>query len=126
MIDDDVDGILGASRINNAAVGVTGMLVYNGKRFLQTLEGNAEDVSSVYNRISTDRRHHGMVILSTSDIKERRFGEWAMAGLRVDGDSESAELIRQVEALTAGITDRDVQAHFRSFAAVRPALRSAA
>jgi hypothetical protein len=126
MIDDDIQRILRVSRVNNAPLGVTGMLLYNGKRFLQTLEGKAEDVSAIYRRIEADSRHHGLVLLSSSDIGERTFATWAMAGLRVEGDSDSEELVRQVEALTAGIPDRAVRAHFRSFAAVRPVLRSAA
>jgi hypothetical protein len=34
-----VNDILKASRNNNASVGVTGLLLYNGRRFLQVLEG---------------------------------------------------------------------------------------
>lgn len=122
MAEAEVERILRASRINNAAIDVTGLLVYNGKRFLQTLEGKAENVSTAYRRITADRRHHALVLLSCSDITDRVFGCWAMAAVRVEGDTDSTELVQQVEALTDGITDPGVRAHFRSFAAVQPPL----
>ena len=74
----ELDGILIKSRRNNRAVGVTGLLVSGGRRFLQTLEGPDHAVEQVFRRIEQDARHFAVVILSRAAIAERSFGEWAM------------------------------------------------
>ncbi len=55
------------------------MLLFNGKRFLQVLEGPADAVAATYNRISQDPRHRGQVVLSRKSVSQREFGEWSMA-----------------------------------------------
>ena len=55
----ELDGVLLTARRNNAAVGVTGMLVVGGRRFLQALEGPDAAVDAVFARIAQDPRHYG-------------------------------------------------------------------
>jgi hypothetical protein len=42
--DADIEAILGVSRVNNARDGITGLLVHDGVRFLQALEGDHQRV----------------------------------------------------------------------------------
>jgi hypothetical protein len=74
-----VGNILTASRRNNDAAGVTGLLYTDGQRFLQVLEGEAETVEVTFQRIRRDSRHHAVVVLSDRQIGEREFGAWSMA-----------------------------------------------
>ncbi len=50
----ELEGILRISRRNNAAVGVTGLLIVGGRRFLQALEGPADAVVQTYDRIKAE------------------------------------------------------------------------
>ena len=115
-----IDDILAASRRNNGANGVTGLLLYDGYRFLQALEGDAALVSTTFDRIKTDPRHRAMVMLSSRDVAERAFGEWSMAAQRV-AIASGATVPDLVDRLTADVTDPSTRELFRSFARVRKA-----
>ncbi|MET0371432.1 MAG: BLUF domain-containing protein [Sphingobium sp.] len=71
--------IVQTSRINNRRADVTGLLLFNSRRFLQVLEGPEAAVKQTFERICADDRHHGVVTLRTRDLSMREFGEWAMA-----------------------------------------------
>ena len=70
--------IVGKSRSNNPSRGVTGVLCYSGRIFLQVLEGGRFEINALYNKISTDNRHHDVMLLSYEEIEERRFSHWSM------------------------------------------------
>ncbi|MCU6453510.1 BLUF domain-containing protein [Sphingomonas sp. A2-49] len=107
--------ILSASRRNNARARVTGLLFFDGKRFLQALEGDDAAVDAAFARIQRDERHHALVVLSNRTIAAREFGEWAMA-YGAPGEDQAAALAR----LTAN-ADPAVRATFEGFAKVRRA-----
>lgn len=73
-----VDEILTASRRNNAAAGITGMLLFCGDNFLQVLEGDAAAVDATFERIGRDRRHRKVDVLLRQPAAARLFGEWSM------------------------------------------------
>ena len=66
-------------RPKNAALGVTGMLLYKGGNLIQALEGEADAVQGLYETIRLDPRHHGVIKLTQHAIAERQFGDWSMA-----------------------------------------------
>lgn len=70
--------ILKKSKVNNADIGVTGVLCFSAGIFLQVLEGGRSPVSALYNRIANDPRHHDVVLLSYEEVDERRFAGWSM------------------------------------------------
>jgi hypothetical protein len=70
--------ILKKSKVNNADIGVTGVLCFSAGIFLQVLEGGRSQVSALYNRIANDPRHHDVVLLSYEEVDERRFAGWSM------------------------------------------------
>jgi hypothetical protein len=74
----DIAQILETSRINNAAVGVTGALMFNAGYFAQVLEGPQEAVEATFERIQQDQRH-GDVSLMSFEPAERTFADWSMA-----------------------------------------------
>ncbi|CAN5128097.1 hypothetical protein BH10PSE12_BH10PSE12_12170 [soil metagenome] len=91
----DCRAILDEARNGNARLNITGLLLFNSKRFVQVLEGAEGDVRAIYARIEADRRHHGLVVVGESSLEEREFGQWAMAF----DDGESGTLSEQVETL---------------------------
>jgi hypothetical protein len=78
---DLVDSILASSTRNNAANGVTGVLIATRTHFLQVLEGGFEALNETFERISSDTRHDNIQLISFAEIEERRFSEWAMHGI---------------------------------------------
>lgn len=77
--------ILTASRRNNASDAITGLLMFNGKRFMQVLEGPPEAVQATFARICGDRRHRAPVLLSQTAVSHREFGDWSMGYRAVEG-----------------------------------------
>ena len=75
----EIDQILASGRLNNKKVGVTGLLCFNRKYFLQCLEGGRTEFNKIYHAILNDRRHHNIVLLSYDEIVEREFAHWSMA-----------------------------------------------
>lgn len=112
----ELQRILVASRRNNGRDGITGFLFFDGLRFLQALEGDAEKVTAAVARIKADPRHCGVVILSRREVDAREFGDWSMES-RGAPTREDAMLAR-VADLTANAAPA-VQATFNSFAQVR-------
>ena len=71
-------GILRVARRNNAERGITGALIVRSDLYLQWLEGPADALARLYDRIQTDDRHLEVRQLDGGDLPERRFGDWAM------------------------------------------------
>jgi hypothetical protein len=114
----DPVAILSQSRRNNARARVTGLLFFDGKRFLQALEGDDAAVDATFARIQQDDRHHALVVLSSREIERREFGEWAMAF--DEPGAATGDALARIEKLTAG-ADPVVRATFEGFAKVRRA-----
>jgi hypothetical protein len=70
--------LLKTSHGNNAALGITGMLLYKDGNFMQVLEGDEAVVRSLYAAIERDPRHRGALVLTQGPLAERQFEEWSM------------------------------------------------
>lgn len=79
---------------NNARLGLTGLLHYNGDHFIQVLEGGRAEVSSLYHRIARDPRHVNIILLSAGDVRERFFPTWSM-GLHEGMDDKTRDIFRR-------------------------------
>ena len=115
-----IDEILAASRRNNHADGITGLLLYDGYRFLQALEGDAHRVQRAFDRIKADPRHRAVVMLSSYEVIARSFGDWSMASQRV-GIASGNTVAELVDSLTDEVADANMKALFRGFARLRHA-----
>lgn len=74
-----VKNILAASELNNVANSVTGLLIFDGHRYIQILEGEMENVDRLYDVISKDSRHQQLELLHKGGITSRSFENWRMA-----------------------------------------------
>lgn len=84
-----LEQLLTECRRNNATADVTGMLLYRSGRFIQVLEGVADAVRGLAERIRRDPRHHDMRVLLEERVSQRRFPDWTMGyrALREGGDA---------------------------------------
>jgi hypothetical protein len=78
--------ILLQAQKHNPAEGITGVLCQGQGFFFQVLEGERGRVNALYRRICADRRHHDVTLLHYEEIKERQFGQWAMALIHLSVD----------------------------------------
>ena len=81
-----IASILESCQRNNAERAVTGLLLYNGRNFLQLLEGDVADLSWVLNRIEADSRHNGVSIIEDLAVEERACPDWLMRHIRIADD----------------------------------------
>lgn len=74
-----------AARFNRNA-GVTGVLLFDGERFLQYLEGPEDGLSVAYSRVLGASSHNGIVELQRGRVGQRRLPFWPMKWLPVEPD----------------------------------------
>lgn len=75
---EDVEAILESSSRNNPERGITGFLVYNGRNFLQLIEGEESALVALMTRINHDPRHTGVSMIGRKEVEERACPDWAM------------------------------------------------
>jgi hypothetical protein len=80
----DVKSLLDNARQKNAQRNITGLLVYHHGEFMQLLEGDKEEIFSIYHKVSEDKRHRQVNLLWNGPIQERSFANWEMAFVGLD------------------------------------------
>jgi uncharacterized membrane protein (DUF373 family) len=82
----DLSDILSKSRKNNIDLGITGMLLYGNKTFVQTLEGEEKKVNELISKIRRDNRHEDFRLISKKQIDKRQFSDWSMGFKNLGGN----------------------------------------
>jgi Sensors of blue-light using FAD len=72
------------ARIYNAAQNITGVMIFDGNRFCQQLEGEQKKVMKLVERISEDPRHANMQVFYHGPLAERRFKSFSLAFAEVE------------------------------------------
>ncbi|MGR9052613.1 MAG: phosphate-starvation-inducible PsiE family protein [Gammaproteobacteria bacterium] len=81
---DDLLALLKNCRIKNGARNITGILLYSNNTFFQVLEGEKDDVESVFEKIKKDDRHRDVTLIEKTQITERQFPYWSMGFEKID------------------------------------------
>ena len=79
-----VGHIAGHARIANAASGITGVLIFDGMRFCQQLEGGQKAVLALMERLYKDPRHTAIEVFHHGPLTERRFKHFSVGFADVD------------------------------------------
>lgn len=95
-----VADIASAARVANEKDGITGLLVFDGQRFCQQLEGDRKLVLKLLERIREDARHTQVEVLHHSALAERRFRDFSLAYATVD-DVEMLARLEQLDGQAA-------------------------
>ncbi|WP_298306473.1 BLUF domain-containing protein [uncultured Erythrobacter sp.] len=80
---EEVEAILAVCARNNVAQKVTGLLLYNGRNFLQLLEGAKDTLDRLMQNIEADPRHAGVAILHKGEVDDRVCPDWAMKRIAI-------------------------------------------
>ena len=86
----DLEDILRTARENNARLGITGMLLYGNKTFIQILEGEEGVVHELVKTIKRDPRHTNFQIVKQKPIEQHEYADWSMGFKRVSGEDFEA------------------------------------
>jgi hypothetical protein len=71
--------MLTEARAKNAAMHITGHLLYTKEVFVQCIEGPPESIESLWQSLLKDIRHHDIELLARGPIDARKFNDWSMA-----------------------------------------------
>ena len=100
--------IAAGARHDNAELDVTGLLIFDGQRFCQQLEGPQKSVLKLIERIRNDPRHINVEVLHHGPLAGRRFQQFTLAFSTV----EDVDALARMEQL-------DGEAALAAFEAVR-------
>jgi len=89
--DESLQALLDSARINNAALDVSGLLIYHEGSFIQALEGAPSVVEKLFEKIETDPRHDNTRVIYRGDIEERSFDSWSMGYKRTTSINDIPE-----------------------------------
>lgn len=79
-----VANIVKRARAFNAGHGMTGVLVFDGERFCQYVEGPVQEMEKLVLRLESDSRHRSVEVLLSGLSEARRFPSWSMAYSTLD------------------------------------------
>ncbi len=74
----------------NRTAGVSGVLLFDGARYLQYLEGPEDGVTAVYGRIHQATRHTQVEVIAQGHAGSRYFPYWPMKKFDVDPETFDA------------------------------------
>jgi hypothetical protein len=125
--DDEVRDIAHVSQVQNAARGVTGLLLYDGRRFIQAIEGPPDAVQDTIDRIYADKRHDDVQTATDRLVDRRQFGSWSMQSRRTPAGACAPSFLRKIMELMRNVDDAALQALFIGFTVMsRPSAKEQA
>ncbi|MCP2680062.1 BLUF domain-containing protein [Maricaulaceae bacterium NA33B04] len=131
MRNDVLEHLLDTAERRNAALNITGLLVFTGTHFMQLLEGPKDAVEAVFDMICQDRRHSAIARLIAEPVQERSCPDWSMALRVVEAANDGPNQIFTVDdqALESFLPDAmapDLRVLFQSFNTMKRATHVAA
>jgi hypothetical protein len=90
--------ILHNSRLHNAALNISGVLLYSDGTFIQVLEGKDTVIDALYARIQADQRHKNIITIIDEPIIEKSFGQWLM-GFAVTDSKKTEKLLGYLRSI---------------------------
>lgn len=110
-----VGDIASRARLANAEQNITGLLIFDGMRFCQQLEGGQKQVLALLERIRQDTRHINMQILHHGELALRRFRNFSLGYCMVEDDDVLARMEQldgqaALDAFTGLLTQIDLDA----------------
>ncbi|WP_167737415.1 BLUF domain-containing protein [Sphingomonas parva] len=113
----EIGRIVEVSRAQNARLGITGTLIFTKGRFAQIIEGPAEAVDHLMEKIVRDRRHARVTVVDVRKTGRRRFTGWSLSysgvshyidkHIRPLFDEADPDGIRQLRQLMQALADTD-------------------
>lgn len=84
MHQDGLVELLERARLHNARRGITGLLLYHRREFLQLIEGERHEVETLFESICRDDRHQQIHTLWEGPVQAKGFTGWSMGFVATD------------------------------------------
>lgn len=91
LADEEVAAIHQTARHLNALDGISGLLLFDGARFLQIVEGTEDAIDNLVGRLRMDPRHSAFEVRDERYVERRSFPDWSMELVRVSAGYGNAE-----------------------------------
>ena len=109
----EVFNIVTVAARKNPERGITGFLAFDGKRFLQVVEGESDALDDLMDELQRDRRHRNIDVLDRRQVAGRCFADWSMRRVgmgrdqealvplveRLDDDGQNADIVEELRAM---------------------------
>lgn len=105
---DQLDSLVRDAAHHNRLAGVTGVLLCDGNRFLQYLEGPEDGIEFVFGRVMSSRRHSEVVVLGRGVGAVRRFPYWSMHWIPVEQHELHAAAVADWTLLKTSRSEEEV------------------
>lgn len=103
LSDADIAALANTSQARNRNLDITGLLLFDGGYFMQTLEGPRDAVAEVFRDILKDPRHSAISPFAVRFITDRKFPAWAMQLVPRDLTLEIVSGLGDIELTPLGI-----------------------
>jgi hypothetical protein len=90
LSDGELNDIHQTARHLNALDGITGLLLFDGARFLQIIEGAESAIDNLVERLRKDSRHSAFEVRDERYVENRSFADWSMELVRVSAGYRAA------------------------------------
>jgi hypothetical protein len=105
-----VGQIISGARSFNKAHKISGLLIFDGQRFCQQIEGPEDQIFPLLQRIENDSRHLEFIMLHRAPIAKRRFEQFSM-GYTVTNDVDVLAAIERLRGAGAMQAFLDLHSH---------------
>ncbi|KQN92773.1 hypothetical protein ASE95_08945 [Sphingomonas sp. Leaf231] len=123
--DAELEELSRVATTSNTRLDITGLLLHDGRRFIQALEGDFAAVDATMARIARDPRHESIAFVERVHVPRRQFGGWAMDTRRVGDTTDTDAFLTDLERTLRDVDDRRLVAAFIGFVMLgRPHLRA--
>jgi len=102
----------------NRSEDITGLLLFDGTRFIQALEGDAAAVQAVMNRIAKDPRHDNISYFRPITTDFRQFKNWTTEYQNAKDLCDGRKFIDRVMKHVVDVKCDSIKAAFIGFAAL--------
>jgi hypothetical protein len=96
----EIAEIVARARAKNERLGITGLLVFDGVRFCQQLEGAHKQVLKLMETIREDPRHAGVEVVHHGPLAQPRFRRFALGFVQA-GQEDALQAIEQADGEAA-------------------------
>jgi hypothetical protein len=90
LTDSDLERNHQTARHLNTLDGITGLLVFDGSRFLQIIEGAETAIDDLVERLRRDGRHSAFEVRDERVVRKKSFSGWSMQLVRVSSGYRNA------------------------------------
>ncbi len=118
-LNSDLRAILKTAITHNLTNNITGILFFDNGKFIQILEGEAEHLTPLLDRIQLDTRHKNVNILMNEPIEKREIDIWSMKAFDLSEnepqDWASLEELRDAYLNTFKVSSKQISSWIEHF-----------